>query len=172
MGRVISRSYPLDNSPSFDVTIELLTANLTARVAPAVVVTAKGSDGLGAYFECATAAASQNYVADPDNDKDWYRFAVGDEIEHRDQTGAVKAGWTDRAISGFGTDERADPTTAPGSPMRIYLDGAIGSAVAAGDYITFTPWPTSVSSRRSRYSTYADANEQLGPDNDPARVFA
>ena len=172
VGRIIGRSYPLSSSPSFSVTIELLVANLTGRIAPAVVVTAKGSDGLGAYFECATAVASQNYVADPDNDKDWYKFAVGDELEHRDESGAVKASWTNRSITGFGTDESADPTTAPGSPMRIYLDGAIGSTVASGDYITLAAWPTSASSRRQRYSTYADANETIGPDADPARVYA
>lgn len=172
VGRVIKRSYPLDNQPAFNVTIELLTANLTARLAPAVIVTGKGSDGLGAYFTCDETAAGQNYVADPDANKDFHYFAVGDEIEHRDETGAIKASWTDRSITGFGTNEQADPTTAPGSPMRIYVDGVIGSTVAAGDYITFTDWQASVSSRRSRYSTYADSNEELGPDNDPARVFA
>jgi len=172
VGRVLSRSYPIDSSTCFSVQIELLTANLTARIAPAVIVTAKGSDGLGEYFECATAAASQNYVSDPDNDKDWYKFAVDDELEHRDSTGAVKAGWTNRSITGFGTDERADPTTAPGSPMRIYVDGGIGSAVAAGDYITLAAWPTSCPARRQRYSSYADASAYLGPDNDNARVYA
>lgn len=172
IGRVVSREYPLSDRLGFNVTIELLEAKLTARIAPAVTVTGKGSDGLGAYFTVDEAAAAQEFVADPDNDKDFWYFAVGDEIEHRDATGAVKASWANRSITGFGTDERADPTTAPGSPMRIYLDGAIGSTVAAGDYITFTGWPTAVSSRRSRYSSYADADQELGPDGDPARVYA
>ncbi len=172
IGRVIGRNYPMDSSPSFGCTIELLTANLTARIAPAVEVIAKGADGLGAYFECGATAAAQNFVADPDNDKDWYKFVVGDLVEHRDSGGAVKAAWANRSVSGFGTDERADPTTAPGSPMRIYMDGAIGSAVAAGDYITLAAWPTTPSSRRQRYSSYADATPTLGPDADPPRVYA
>lgn len=172
IGRVIGRSFPLIDGPSFPCTIELLTANLTARVVPAVVVTGKAGAGATSYFQCATTAATQNYAADPDNDKDWYKFAVGDTIEHRDKTGAIKAAWTNRSITGFGTNNQADPVTAPGSPMRIYLDGAIGSVVAAGDYITLESWPSSASSRRQRYSSYADASEELGPDGDPARVYA
>lgn len=156
IGRVLSRNRKL-NGTNFgvDVTIELLAAIDIGRLAPAAVVTSKGSDANGAYF----VVEDTNFVSDPDSDKDWWYFAVTDKLVHRDATGAAKAGWATRAVSGFGTNFVSDPTLANSS--RVYVDGAIGSAVAAGDYITFSDWSAGNTVRMELYSAYATVGGAL-----------
>jgi hypothetical protein len=164
IGRVLSRGYKFRGSPTFPLEVELLLANAVGRLAPAAIVTGKGADGNGAYFVCDT---TESFV-DPDTDKDWYYFAVGDVLEYRDTTGAVKGGWVNRAIAAFGVVQSSTPEGS--GDTRIYLDGAIAPAWVAGDYITFADW-SNATTRMELYSAYASAAGLLnGVDN--ARKYA
>jgi hypothetical protein len=163
VGRVLSRSRDLKKM-LINVTIELLLENTIGRLAPAAVVTSKGADGNGAYF----VVEDSNFVAERDDDKDWWHFAVGDHLTHRDATGATKAAWAMRSISGFGTNFVPDPEDANSS--RVYVDGAIGSAVAAGDYITFDAWAAGNTARMELYSAFATAAGALS-GGDSARTY-
>jgi hypothetical protein len=165
VGRVVARQLPLSGGVlSVGVSIELLAAQTVGRVAPACIVSAKGSDGHGAYFE----SVANTFCADPEADDDMWYFAVGDRLDFRDDTAATKVGWSTRAITGFGSNFVSDPQLA--SDRRIYVDGAIAPTVNANDYVTFSPWSASNTARMELYSAYANASELLSP-SDPAKRY-
>jgi hypothetical protein len=152
VGRVLERGFFLNGGKlGFSASIEILAAQTIGRIAPAAKVTSKGSDANGAYF----VVEDTNFVADQTNDKDWFYFAVGDRLDHRTADGATAGSWSIRAISGFGSNFASTPQAA--SDSRVYVDGAIGSAITAGDYITFAAWSVSNTARMELYSAYATA---------------
>jgi hypothetical protein len=155
VGRVIeSRVVLAEENPGLDVTIELLGDVSGAKIAPAAKVTAKGSDVNGQYLE----AMLTEFVMDEDSGRDHYYFAVGDLVELRDITGALKEDLG--AITGFGTNFTSDPESATesGSRCRIYVsDASITSSIATGDHVTFVPWSGSNTARMSTYSAYASS---------------
>lgn len=154
-GRVIDSSIVLENkNPGVRVVVELLGDIIGAKISPAAIVTAKGSDANGQYLE----AKLTEFVVDEDNDRDHRYFAVGDLVELRDATGALKEDLG--AITGFGTNFTSDPddATESGSRCRIYVsDAAIAATIAADDHIAFKPWSASNTIRMDNYSAFATA---------------
>lgn len=173
-GRIIGQRLALDaDKPGVELTVELLDSTLVAKVAPAAACVSvggsfKGSDGNGSYVNVDLDA----YVVDVDNDRDHYYFAVGDLVELRDETGALKEDIG--AITGFGSNFVSDPTdaTEASGATRIYVsDGTISTAIAAGYYVTFKPWSNSNTARMDTFSAYADSNEELA-GGDGAKEYA
>lgn len=161
VGRVLSAPLPVgQRGLGFEAVIELLGVKLRGMVAPAATVTAKGNDGVFDYF----VVNDTDFVAD-DTDQDWWHFVVGMEVELRDVTGAVKETET---INSFGGNHASDPEDASNS--RINVDGVIGSAIAAGDYLTLRTWYAGNPSVNEDYSAYADANGDL-TGGDEARRY-
>lgn len=138
-------------NPGVQARFQLLNAGNQAKVAPAALVLAKGSDWNGAFFEC----AGDTYSAD--GTPDWSLFGDDDRIDLRDKTGAV-----------------VESEVVKGTPAngRVYVDGTIASTIDAGDYITFSAWSESNTTAMDSYSALADANETLGAGNDDAKDYA
>jgi hypothetical protein len=161
---VIEDKIVLDaEDPGLELTVLLLRNVAAAKVAPAATVNSKSSDANGQYLVCGTVS----FVADTDLDRDHYYFEVGDLVELRDKTGALKETLT--AITGFGTNFASSPHDAieSGSTVRIYVsDVSITSAIVAGDYITFSPWSSSNTARMDTYAAYADTDGVLGTNDD------
>lgn len=162
LGRLLRASLPLNGrSLSFAATFELLAAFTRGKIAPAATVTAKGVWGFMDHF----VVNNGDWVCDPDSDVDWYHFAVGDMIELRSATGAVKEAET---INSFGANE--SPTPEGADQPWIVVNGAIGSAIAAGDYVTFQNWAAGMA-REKDYSAYGASGGVLGAA-DPLRRYS
>ena len=114
--------------------VQLLAAITAGKIAPAALVSSKGSDGVGDFL----VIADYTYAVDQVGDKDWYGFGVSDRIDIRDLTGAVQES---EVIESFGTNESATP--AGSDTSRINVVGAIARVIVVGDYITFSAWSES-----------------------------
>jgi len=165
VGRVLGTSLQFSRRPSLTVRVQLQRSITGARIAPAAVVTSKGSDGNGAFF--VVHASGSPLFSNDTADLDWGRFRVNDRIELRDATGKFREG--PEVITGFGTNFVPLPVNA--STGRVYISGAISATITTGDYITFSPWSTSNTTNMNLYAALADATETLGSGNDPARQY-
>lgn len=164
VGRVIECAIPLNKDATrIEVAIELFGAAPNyGLIAPAAKLTGATSGTPESYF----AVGDGNYVADTDNDKDFYYFEVGDLIEWRDITGASKGG--PYTIAYFGSNSSSTPEGAANS--RIYVTGAIAPITyAAGDYVTFYKWYASTTTRMKKYSAYATSAGALTGGDAPRR---
>jgi hypothetical protein len=163
IGRVLGMSLELKDKPVFSAQIELFFDTIAGgKIAPAATVTAKGNDANGDYFVVSTNAWTNNLaITTALSDADSWHFVTGDLIELRDVLGALKEAET---IKGFGaayTTGLANTTDG----TRIYVVGAIASAIAAGDYVTFQPWQAGNTARMEGFAAYATAAGVLtGPD--------
>ena len=125
--------------------VELLDTRSGGLVAPAALVSAKGTDGTGDYFTVHADGAPDFNIDGTTND--WSLFAAGDLIELRDATGALKEA------------ETILQTPASG---KVYVTGTIASTIAAGDYITFATWVTATATANMRlYVAYGDSNNSI-----------
>lgn len=141
----------IEGNPGVSVSLEMLQDFAGGRIAPAALVTSKGTAGYGDYYVVSPTA----YTADAANDKDYYGFAVGDEIELRAKDGSVKSSDT---IESFGANEATDPADASTDVINI---AGTASAVAAGDYITFDSWWASLPDRQKNYAGLAIPSTEL-----------
>lgn len=137
------------HKPVVRAEFELLTSLPGARIAPACDVDAIGVDGGGVSYFTVSAGA---YVSDPDNDKDYWHFAVTDLIEWRDRTGALKES---HVIASFGSNYSATPEGAVDDKINVV--GAFAAARVAGDYVTFQPWSAGNTARMNSYCAFANA---------------
>ncbi len=154
LARAIEVNIKLSASgPALDCTLQLLASVNAAKIAPAANVTGKGNDGGGDYFEI----EPTDFVLDPNNDRDDDEFAVDDRIEVRDSSGAVIEAEVIKTID-TGND-------------RIYVDGTIVAAMAAGYYITLAAWTASNTAHMDTFAGLADSDEELGADPDEARQY-
>lgn len=155
--RVLSVSAQL-RTGTMQLRVQLLGASglQVGLLAPAVTVTGK-------------AATPDRFEVDPDvfandGERDWDELVVGDLLELRSQTGALKeAPFT---ISSFG----ANTSTTPGGASTdvINVDATVSSSIATGDYLTFIPWASTATANMERFAAYADATDQeLGSGDDP-----
>jgi hypothetical protein len=155
LARVLETKINLSaDGPTIDCVVQLLSSVNGAKIAPACTVTAKGNDAGGDYFTI----NATDFVVDEENDRDDDEFEVDDLIELRSITGAHKE---DEVIKTIDTANN-----------RIYVDGAIASAIAAGDYITFQEWSNSNTDNMDDFAGLADSNETLGAGNDEAKEYA
>jgi hypothetical protein len=162
VGRVLDLRMQLKDQPVCTAKVEIFFGTVAgAKIAPAATVTAKGNDGDGDYFTVNT-----NDWANDNSTKDSYKFVTGDLIELRSVTGAWKESET---IKGFGTAfTTGDASGTDGT--RIYVVGAIASAIVAGDYVTFQPWSAANTARMDTYAAYADSAKTLAV-TDPAKEY-
>jgi hypothetical protein len=148
IGRVISTSLNVASTPTFAVKIELLETQNLANIAPAATVSAKGATGGHGYFTCVQGDMLPLgvYAAGVTNEASL--FVAGDLIELRDKTGAWK--------------ENATVYSVDAATSRVTIvAGAVASAIATGDYITFQPCSASNTARMSTFSAYANATPAL-----------
>lgn len=164
--RILESSIELKEiNPGVQLTVELLNVVAGAKIAPALTVLSKGSDGSGQYLVC----SKDVHVLDPDDDRDHDNFVLGDAVTLRSKTGLVKEDVG--TITGFGTNFATTPAAATegATDIRIYVsDAAIASTIATGDYLTFSSAITSA--RFATYSKYATTAETLG-DGSTAREY-
>ncbi len=161
--RILSMDVSVTPRPQVRMRVQMLgnTSTRAGLLAPACIVTAKGTMpddnfeiGDNNVFVSATSA---------DLD-DWDGLVVGDRIELRDTTGALKEG--PFVIASFGANEAA--TTELASTDIINVTSSISSTIAAGDYVTFAPWSSSNTSNMNNFCAYADAtDEELGTGDSP-----
>ncbi len=151
LGRILKSRILLDeDNPGVELEAELIPAVAGARIAPALKVSSKGSDGFGAYFVCDATA----YVAD-DTDGAHLYFAVDDYIELRSKAGVAQQ--SNLKITAFGTNQASTPAAGAGSysSFRVYVNAAISPSIQVGDYLTFYATASFASSRAGLYSEYA-----------------
>jgi len=161
LARVLSSEVVLDgNEPGIRCRVQLRPAITAGKVAPACTVTSKGVGN--DYF----VVNLTDYVADPETEEDWTGLLPADRIELRDLNGAFKEACV---INSFGSNFATTPAGA--ADARIYTVGAIGSAIAGGDYVTFAPWTSSNTTNMDDFAAYADADEWLGDDPDNAKEW-
>jgi len=166
LGVVLSSKLAFGTNPTVDIVVQLWPTTAYARIAPAALVVSKASDGLGAYF-----VIDIDGIVDVDGDiEDWNGFLAGDYIALYDATGIRKEA---EVIAGFGDTKEADPDDADPANPRVYINGAIASAIQAGDYITFDSWDNAATNTANMdtYAAMCDADDELGGNNDPARVY-
>jgi len=161
---VMARLLNVRVSPS-SMEVQLRVALLSERgqsalVAPAALVSSKGTHAGGAeYF----AVGDDDFTISTIDD--WGGFVVGDLIELRSITGALKEAET---IESFGANEAATPAAASTSTVNVV--GAIASSIVAGDYITFAPWVTAtVTTNMEKHAGQAGTDDLI--DADAARVW-
>lgn len=171
LGRVISTAFNPSDPTTFNAMLELLGESPFGKIAPACELETSyhGTDGTGDYFIVDPSV----YVADPDNDNDMHKFAVGDRIIVRDKNGAPytgSAGTSTYTIASFGANAASTPQAASSNIVRV--TGTIGStgSLAAGDYFTFADWSNSNTSRMDEYAAHADTAGTLAP-SDSGKVY-
>lgn len=159
--RVISKSIRLSEvNPGVQLKVQMLRTAEQGLVAPAAEVTAKGAHGTGTeYFAVVDNNVTIRYGTD--DARDWDGFAVGDLIELRDINGALKEAET---IESFGSNEAATPALAASSAVNVV--GAIASAIATGDYITFAPWVTAtVTDNMDDHVAWSGTDDMIDSDS-------
>lgn len=166
--RILSSRLELKEiNPGVSLKVELLDTVAGARIAPAgLCIGTKGSDSNGQYLFIDKA----HFVADPDNDRDHWLFAVGDEIGIYTREGALRESLG--TITGFGSSFVADPTAAveEGATVRVYVsDASITTTIASDDVIKFRANAAS-SARMDLYSKYSKDDETL-TDGSTAREY-
>lgn len=173
--RVLSSSIVLSRSqPKVECRVQVLEAINAAKIAPAVVVTAKGGtggEGDPYYFTVGGGSTFDEYINQPPSEYDyldWTGLKVGDKIELRSQSGAlVEGSW---AIESFGFNEAA--TTEDALSAQINVDSSISNTSWSGTYVTFAPWDQgNNSSNMEGFAAFADStNEDI--DGDDAKEWA
>jgi hypothetical protein len=161
VGRVLKTSLPLSgDSLVCSVTMELHSPLERSLLAPAAIMNGVANDGGLGVLQ----VNDNDLATDPENNVDWYGFAVGDTVEWRDATGAVIESHT---IDSFGANHAATPEAANSSVINTTAN--VVAAFTADDYVTFQPWG-SATTRMEDYSAYASSTGLLG-GVDAAKVF-
>ena len=154
----------------FTASIELLDALPAGLVAPAAICTSIAggntftvSDNIFVYPDIASIPT----VGHRKGDKDWWYFAVGDYVTLYDVTGLIVQDMG--TITGFGANNAQTPQAANSS--AIICSGSYGGSVAAGSYLSFSPWSDPQTTRMHGYAALADPATDLLNGTDDALVY-
>lgn len=146
IGRVLETRLDFE-SMTVDATIELIDELDTGLVGPAATVAS--DNGISRFTVNPT-----DYVSDKNNDRDYYGFAVGDRIEVRSKTGAVKLAGL--VIESFGVNEADTPQGASSHDVNVATSIA-AYTYASGDYLCFTTSSGSNTARMGYHAAYASS---------------
>lgn len=157
-GRVIGLRLPINTSPTVEIDVELLEEVRPGLIAPAGYITSRTTGAAG------NVTISDTEYTSKLGDKDLYYFTVGDELEIRDDEGALIGNLG--TITSFGSNLVSDPTLANSS--RINVSGTVPSG---GTYVTFAPYSNTQSTSQKRYAALVDGSTLLLPSSAPPKEY-